>query len=282
MKRLVLIAAFLTFGSFTQIANAAVAQHDAANDPREVACTSDQMPAGNTDCLATPSVFKAKIYEMGACTAHPFANGTGVSMDKTTCSVLFTNAAGFEVDIAATLGGEPDALEGETFSPTEGVFKYPYIILRPSFEFNAVVKNTSGTAYTSNGTGGAVLVGNAGAANSTDTLDNFDQTANPPTICTSGFINSPINIGTIDGYLTNDTYVRRATTDFAAGKCTGHTRLVAIIDLTTPFTITPATRKMTFKFNLTNYGAAAGQNGANGPIDSISTSPFSGIFETSE
>ena len=111
MRKLVTYSlAFLASLTLSSTVYAGVSNYDASSDGAMPACANGAVPAGtnllsNAVCRTTPTVFKVTIYEMGLCTAHPFANGTGVTMDKSTCSVVFSNTAGSTADIASSIGG---------------------------------------------------------------------------------------------------------------------------------------------------------------------------------
>ena len=70
---------------------------------------------------------------------------------------------------------------------------------------------------------------------------------------------------------------RRDSTDVASNECAGVTRLVGVINLTTPFTITSNTTKMQFNFIITNYGVEFYVKGS-GAVTSMGSGAFSGSF----
>ena len=289
--------AFLASLTLSSTVYAGVSNYDASSDGAVPACANGAVPAGtnllsDAVCRTTPTVFKVTIYEMGLCTAHPFANGTGVTMDKSTCSVVFSNTAGSTADIASSIGGE-DALEGDSFPPPEGTFKYPYAIMGTSFTVNTKVKGEVGTAFATktyataaDGTFTDVTAGGSGV-DFTSPLANFGSGK-----CVSGYINGSTGVGTIDGYLTNTALVRRDDADYTGAPpgntniCTGQTRLVGVFDLSNPFTITPNTRMVKFNFVLTDYGVQVEvdeDTDANpGKVKMISSAPFSAYFEAIE
>lgn len=77
--------------------------------------------------------------------------------------------------------------------------------------------------------------------------------------------------------MTDTTLKRRDSTDVASNECTGVTRPVGVINLTTPFTITSDTTQMQFNFIITDYGGELDVNGS-GAITSLGSGPFSGSF----
>jgi hypothetical protein len=64
--------------------------------------------------------------------------------------------------------------------------------------------------------------------------------------------------------------------------CNNVGRLVGIINLTTPFTITPNTLKMQFNFIVTDYGVELSDSGSDGYPDEYGSAPFSGTFTITE
>ncbi len=95
--------------------------------------------------------------------------------------------------------------------------------------------------------------------------------------CFSGSIDQTGNAGTIDAYLTNNAYARRETTDYSNPNCTGVTRLIGVMDLNTPFTVTPNTQQVLFTFNVTNQGLRVQADGS-GAVSVIESGPFGGDF----
>ena len=232
--------------------------------------------AAGASCRATPTKYQVTIYEMGLCSEHPFgtntagANGSTVStMDKSTCSPAFTNTAGHTVDIAQFVNGSVD-LVGTSTRPANATYGYPYIILGNTFTVNTAVTSTDSNVYYSNGSGGATTT--SPGTDYADQLTNFFGGS-----CYSGYIGASIPIGTIDGFLTNNSLVRRDSTDFGGGECTGVTRLVGVINLTTPFSITAQTKRLQFNFIVTDYGVELDVNGA-GVVTDMGSGPFSGSF----
>ena len=232
--------------------------------------------AAGSSCRATPKKYEVTIYEMGLCSEHPFgtntagANGSTVTtMDRSTCSPAFTNAAGYTVDVAQFVSGSDD-LQGTNTRPANATYGYPYIILGNTFTVNTAVTSTDSNVYYSNGSGGATIT--APGADYPDQLTNFFGGS-----CYSGYIGATIPIGTLDGFLTNNSLVRRDSADFTGGECTGVTRLVGVINLTNPFTITSQTKKLQFNFIVTDYGVELDVNGS-GVVTELGSGPFSGSF----
>ena len=64
--------------------------------------------------------------------------------------------------------------------------------------------------------------------------------------------------------------------------CDNVGKLVGIINLTTPFTISPSTVKMQFNFIVTDYGINMTDTGSDGYPDEYGSAPFSGTFTITE
>ena len=232
--------------------------------------------AAGASCRATPTKYQVTIYEMGLCTEHPFGTNTAgaggstvTTMDKSTCSPAFTTTAGFTYDIATVINGSAD-LVGTSTRPANGTYGFPYIILGNTFTVNTAVTSTDSNVYYSNGSGGATTV--SPGTDFADQLTNFFGGS-----CYSGYIGATIPIGTIDGFLTDNALVRRDSADFSSGECTGVTRMVGVINLTSPFSITTETTKLQFNFIVTDYGVELDVNGS-GVVTDIGSGPFSGSF----
>ena len=72
-----------------------------------------------------------------------------------------------------------------------------------------------------------------------------------------GYLGAAVVGGTMDGFITDASFARSKTTgeDVVAGLCDKSTRLVAVMNLSAPFTVTSQTYAVNFNFVLTNYGA---------------------------
>ena len=177
-------------------------------------------------------------------------------MDKSTCSTTFLatdQTNGSVVDIARTIGSSVD-LVGTSTRPANGTYGYPYIILREKFTVGISIVGNVLNTY--NGDASAVFANGGTLADYHDNLRNFTGGASK---CQSGYVGATIPIGTIDAFLTNSSLARSETTGcahYASGSdtCVKVGRLVGIINLTTPFTISPSTLKMQFNFIVPDYG----------------------------
>ena len=238
----------------------------------------------NRICTLTPSTYKITIYEMGVCTSHPYgAAKTSETFDKASCSVVYSDANPVATDIAGSIGGS-SGLPGTSALPPAGTYGYPYLVFKNEFTVSATFTAGNGAVYNSNTGGGNCAFNTNGAmAECTESLDNFNDSTNR---CRSGYVGAPVAGGTIDGFIVNDTLVR--SNDQAAGvvnatvddRCVNRTKLVGVMALTNPFTITPSTFGLNFQFVLTNQGVQFinATGGASGVPDAFSSAPFSGKF----
>ena len=270
---------FCTLLTFTILVFSSLQASAALNNgsPSGTLSACDTGISAGASCRATPTTYQVTIYEMGVCSQHPFGTNTAgvggstvTTMDRSTCSTAFTNTSGFTTDIAESMNGSV-SLVGTSTRPANGTYGYPYIILGNTFTVNTAVTSTDGNTYYSDGSGGATTT--SPGTDYDNVLTNFFGGS-----CYSGYVGATIPIGTIDGFLTNSALVRRDSTDYdGTSECTGITRLVGVINLTAPFTITSETSKLQFNFIVTDYGVELDVNGS-GVVTSMGSGPFSGSF----
>ena len=273
-------AVLIVIGS-CMTASAAVVT-DAFTDPGEPVCPTAIPTTNNYSCKVTPATFEITVYEIGACAADPYAAG-GQAIDKTTCTVVFTNTSGSTIDVAKLIGGS-SVLTGTITRPANGSYKYPYAVIRNSLKIDAVVTQ-SGSTYSSSGlsagaAGSNIKTPGTGSTPQTETFLNFDGTG---TKCAAVISGLPVSNGTMTGHLTDAALNRRDATDNNAANppmCTGVARLVAVNTLTTPFVVTKDTTYFKLGFNVTNSGVLI-ENDNSGGIEQINSQPFS-ILLTSD
>ena len=95
-------------------------------------------------CLFTPEKYEITIYEMGICTSNPLPGGEGsMTFDKTTCVLTMKNSAGFTVDLAAS---NLQNLPGGD-KPSEGTYRYGFIIISKNFTFKGSYQLANGITY---------------------------------------------------------------------------------------------------------------------------------------
>jgi hypothetical protein len=240
--------------------------------------TSGGLPlqGGDEDCRTTPSVFETTIYEMGLCTSHPFGTDKqGITFDNSTCTITYSDSAPNTVDLVDSIGGSL-ALTGISTMPPPGTYGYPYLVMGPSFTVaGSFTNSTTGDTYRS-GAGRSVGINTASDVSNTDLLNNFGDDGT----CYSGYLGAVVTGGTMDGFIASSALVRSEDGDVTANKCTNQARLVAVMNLTTPFTVTSKTYSIQFNFLLTDFGVQFidTDNPLDGIPDEFGSAPFSGYF----
>jgi hypothetical protein len=271
----ILFSALFVFSTLSLSANAQTIVNENAMASSACPATGD-MVAQDGDCRVTPSTFSTKIYEIGLCTAHPYgAAKTSATFDASTCVVIYTDAAPAAVDLAAAIGTNT-SLPGTASAPPEGTYGFPYIKLGTDFTVAGSFTNTptGGVATTyysrSNGTVGTT----APAVAKTDSLKNFGDT-----LCSSGYVGAAVVGGTMDGFITDNAFTRSIDTDMNGNICNKSDRLVAVMNLAAPFTVTSQTIAVNFNFILTNYGSqfVDGIDPDRIP-EEFASAPFAGYF----
>jgi len=272
----ILVSAFLISLTFS-IPAKAVIEDTTAMASSACSATGNMVAAGG-DCRVTPSTFSAKIYEIGLCTAHPYgAAKTSATFDASTCVAIYTDVAPAVVDLAATIGANT-TLPGTASAPAQGTYGFPYIKLGTDFTVAGSFTNTpaggTATTYYSRGAGNSPDTSGP-AVTQTDSLKNFGDNT-----CTSGYLGAAVVGGTMDGFITDTAFARSDSGDIADGStCDKSDRLVAVMNLVAPFTVTSQTYAVNFNFILTNYGAQfIDGSGSDSIPDEFGSAPFAGYF----
>ena len=270
----ILFSALFVLSTLSLSANAAVQDTNAV---ATTACNATgAMMANDSDCRVTPSTFSTKIYEIGLCTAHPYgAAKTSATFDASTCVVIYTDAAPAAVDLAAAIGTNT-ALPGTASAPAQGTYGFPYIKLGTDFTVAGSFTNTPAggvaTTYYSRGAGNPPDTTGPAVAQ-TDSLKNFGSG------CTSGYLGAAVIGGTMDGFITDTSFARSNSGEATSGNCNKSDRLIAVMNLSTPFTVTSQTYAVNFNFVLTNYGAQfIDDSGSDSIPDEFGSAPFAGYF----
>ena len=263
--------------------HSATLEISAVVSPSACATSGTIMVAGE-DCRTTPSVWEAVIYEMGLCTAHPFgASKNGVTFDASTCTVTYTDTSPSAVDIVDSIGGTL-ALTGTSSMPGIGTYGYPYLVMGPSFTVAGSFTNSTVTHRSA--ANNTVSTSAASNVSSTDNLNDFNGRVQ---FCASGYLGAVVTAGTMDGFVTDSSLVRSESTDVdGSNYCSNQDRLIAVMNLTTPFSVTTKTYSVQFNFLLTDFGVQFMDDDNDGndneveDSDSIPSSfasaPFSGYF----
>ncbi len=228
-------------------------------------------------CRFTPLKYQVAIYEMGVCTANPMS---GTEFNRTLCSTTFTatdTTNGDVQDMVQALDGTI-ILDGTSTKPALGAYTVPYVIIGNSVTVRGEFTNGGTTYY---GLANGNIDSTGPSADYVSTLNTFGAS----NACDGTYSGATASNGTIDAYLTdNDLDKKSGAGDFAGGSngCTGITRLVGIMNLDTPISITSNTLNFKFTFNVRNYGTQFIETGGDNVPDLISQGPFSGFFETTE
>jgi hypothetical protein len=85
-------------------------------------------------CEMQPTTQKVKFFKLDLCTTKPTAPIAAAAVIKTTCSDVFTNAAGSEVSIAKGVGSP---LNGTFNDPPYGTYTWAYIEISPTLKYTA-------------------------------------------------------------------------------------------------------------------------------------------------
>ena len=276
-------------GTLTGVANAAILNETATAMPAcDASATTAIIPAGAQQCGVTPTVYKIRVHEMGVCTSHPFgANKDQATFDDSTCTVVYEDTAATpeQVDIAASIGTTA-GMRGTSTLPPPGTYTYPYLVFKDEFTTSARFESSGGTITRSDTGGASENTDTAVGVEITESLFNFNDDLLGTTVCTSGYTGATVAGGTIDGFITNASHARslRAENSSVGGKnvCDKRGRLIGVMTLSAPFTITPKTYGLNFSFNLTNQGVQFIDN-CGGATDRTpecyGSAPFSGKFE---
>jgi hypothetical protein len=240
--------------------------------------------AVNTNCRATPTAYKTKIYEMGLCSSYPYGTAkTDEVFDSSTCTRTYFDASPSLIDIATSIGGTL-TLAGTSTPPASGSYTYPYIVLDQDFTVSGSIVGGS-TTYYSTGENPPVSTSSGDFGTQTDSLENFNDENNK---CESGIIGATVIGGTMDGFIANSSLTRSTGADNAGAsgyKCNKKGRVVAVLNLTTPVVVTSKTTGLSFTFKLTDYGINWWDDNDGDPADNdadvpedFSSAPFAGYF----
>ena len=239
------------------------------------------MFGANTECTVTPTTYKITIHEMGLCTSHPFdADRLGATFDRTTCVTTYLDgsAAPAAIDVAALIGGAPQPLAGTSTPPAEGVYAHAYLIMGERFTVSGSFTDSTPFVHVTR-TNNGVAADLVNIQETSDDLRNFALDTDANTVCRSGFLAATVIGGTIDAYVTDTTLTRSVLAGGATGgECDLSGRLVGVMNLSSPVTVTSDTLQVLFSFNLTNQGVQFIGNANTSTTNASSSGPFSGSF----
>ena len=227
-------------------------------------------------CRFTPLKYEVAIYEMGVCTADPM---TGTEFNRALCTATFTatdTSNGDVQDMVKTLDGTI-SLTGTSSRPATGTYGFPYVIIGNTVTVRGEFENGGTTYY-------GLANGSVDTTGPSADLASALKTFGPSTACDGTYTGASASNGTIDAYLTDTALDKKSGGGDYNGSdgCTGITRLVGLMTLNTPITITNNTIEFKFIFNIRNFGSQFIETGGNNIPDLISQGPFGGFFETVE
>jgi hypothetical protein len=241
-------------------------------------CDTSSAFTANAECTVTPSSYKVTIYEMGLCKSHPYGTAkTDEDFDASTCVVTYSDAAPTTVDVATILTGGTISMPGTSSAPTEGSYGFPYIIMGSTFITSAVHTNSVDTYYSKSDC--TVTTTGADFGECTDSLTQFGNGGGGGTDCDSGYVGAVVSGGTIDAFVTNTSLSRSQKTNGAfRGVCNKRGRLVGVMGVPTPVTVSASTISVVYNFVLTNYGVEFFEDTGDTVADQAGSAPFSGYF----
>ncbi|MDB9915784.1 hypothetical protein OAD30_03055 [Alphaproteobacteria bacterium] len=227
-------------------------------------------------CRFTPLKYEVAIYEMGVCTADPM---TGTEFNRALCSTTFTatdTTNGDVQDMVETLDGTI-SLNGTSTRPAPGTYGFPYVIIGNTVTVRGEFENSGTTYY-------GLANGNVNTTGPSADVASALKTFGPTSACDGTYTGASATNGTIDAYLTDTALDKKLGVGDYNGSdgCNGITRLVGLMKLNTPITITSNTLQFKFIFNIRNFGSQFIETGGNNIPDLISQGPFGGFFETVE
>lgn len=269
----------LLFSVFSKFAFSQDATNASADDGSVCNASSTLNSSVGGSCRTTPTTYEISIYEMGLCSSHPYGTSkVSTSFDSSTCVTTYTDTSPTAVDIAGNIGGTTK-LSGTSSPPTEGTYKYPYMIMGNSFDVAGNVTNADGDVWYSTSSGTATTTA-ASAGTYTSTLTNFGDTT-----CYSGYVGASVSGGTIDGFIANSRSARSISSEVSSSICNKNGRVVGVMTLSSPIIVTSQTIGVIFHFMLTNYGVQfvdlsvgdGGDGDADDP-EGFDSAPFSGYF----
>lgn len=250
-------------------------------------------------CQVTPEAYYSTLYEIAVCTSDPMASST---LDLTTCSVVWENSAGVEVNPVALMSGS-ETLAGTVNRPPDGTYGYMVAIVDPALgtKFSITIEGSAGTdgTYYSTATlyrNAPLMTTNAADyAKSTDVMKNFSATGGT---CDPQLDADVGEGGTMSAYLVNDAYQITSTSkriDYEEGggdpsqypfysiTCDGATKIVSVQKmLNDGITISHKTASLNLALKVTDSAGLALDHDGDGDPDHSFPGPWMGVLSTTE
>jgi len=130
-----LVLTFVLINFYTNTSKAAPAQLPHTDSLCSASpITQNAANTAEDACEMQPTTQKVKFFKLDLCTTMPTAPTTAAAAIRTTCSDVFTNAAGSEVSISKGVGSP---LDGTFNDPPYGTYTWAYIELSPTLKYTA-------------------------------------------------------------------------------------------------------------------------------------------------
>ena len=285
IKKLIFSLAFLGSVSFYQT-KAYAEESPACPDPSTTTITSIADGGDATSfyaltdggfCKGTPDTYGVTVYKMGFCTKNP-ANPTGGSVlagsapDYSTCSWTYENSTGEAASFSA--GGSIDLSELYASAPATGTYPYAVMLISKDFNIKGKFGPVGGKTYYSTTTF---------QTSSTDISDYATQVApltsfGGPGSCEAYTEGEAVTDGTISAYLIDSSGIMLES-DSSLSECTAQEKLLGVMQMSSPLTISDTTTGLKMTFTVTNNGMSVVTNRAGTDIF-VDSGPFSVKFDT--
>ncbi len=251
----------LTLFNFTVFSQPVKANHHTVS----VCPPSDTVSALPNDfCAGTPSRYEISIYELALCKSDPMQGSTGAkSLDTSTCVTTMSSPSGTTVDLGGT---STVNLPNASSRPSNGTYKYSYVILGNTFGLKGTYKLQGGQTYYSNSAGTVKTTGPA--ENYSEILDDFGDSSWDPEW---GPYDHPTG-GTISALLLNSSNTR-------ASSQTAVKRLVGVFETNSgsPVVINDSTKGVVVTFSVSNSAMGISADSSGIPED-FGSGPFKPSF----
>ena len=201
-------------------------------------------------CTTTPKVMEIKFYELGFCKGDPLS---GSDFDNSTCEKSWVSTSGETADLASFsfLG----LTSGLTYKVPSQQYDYAYVVFDPTWGLKGEVYFNGTTYYTD------------ASGNVTETSGNYDKFQMRLTdISTAGNCaqySANTDYGPVKARLANISLT--SATDNTS--CNASTRMVGIVDLTTPLVVTDDIKAYQLTWIIKDMGIEATDGGGAGPAE---------------
>ena len=245
----------------------------------------------NANCMAEPKELYITIYKLGLCTTPPAAPTASTAIEFSRCAIIFENSSGARVRI---IKGTPTKLDGVVKRPSNGTYSYSFAVLSPYSEIKTILRfdqdRQNYPAAGQTATSGRVCWSRAGRFYSNRIGHISDLVDCGSTVGSSyGFTTQVTNalgadgsgngdvsrdFGVLTGYLVQSNYKLATSIPNDIGTID---KLVAVIPMTTPLTVTRSTKGMDFSASIST-GAMIEMNNLSTTIESFGQGQLLPIF----